>query len=52
MYRIIKALNNTNYAGVTGNLKFDADGNPKDKEVTIIKIDGGQLKFETTIVNK
>lgn len=49
---VIKALNNTNYAGVTGNLKFDAEGNPKDKEVTIIKIDGGQLKFETTIVNK
>lgn len=49
---IIKALNNTDYAGVTGNLKFDAQGNPKDKEVTIIKIDGGELKYETTVVNK
>ncbi|WP_243136666.1 ABC transporter substrate-binding protein [Acetobacterium paludosum] len=49
---IITALNNTNYTGVTGTLKFDSEGNPKDKEVTIIKIDGGQLKFETTIVNK
>ncbi len=48
---IIKALNDTNYAGVTGNLKFDDQGNPKDKEVTIIKIDGGELKYETTVVN-
>ncbi|MCG2730854.1 MAG: ABC transporter substrate-binding protein [Acetobacterium sp.] len=48
---IIKALNNTNYAGVTGNLKFDEQGNPKDKEVTIIKIDGGQLKYDSTVVN-
>ncbi|AFA48969.1 branched-chain amino binding protein precursor LivK2 [Acetobacterium woodii DSM 1030] len=48
---IIKALNNTDYAGVTGNLKFDDQGNPKDKEVTIIKIDGGELKYETTVVN-
>lgn len=48
---IIKALNATNYAGVTGNLKFDEQGNPKDKEVTIIKIDGGQLKYDSTVVN-
>lgn len=48
---IITALNNTNYAGVTGNLKFDEQGNPKDKEVTIIKIDGGQLKYDSTVVN-
>ncbi|MGV8905023.1 MAG: ABC transporter substrate-binding protein [Acetobacterium sp.] len=48
---IIKALAATEYPGVTGNLKFDANGDPKDKEVTIIKIDGGQLKFETTVVN-
>lgn len=48
---IITALAATNYPGVTGNLKFDANGDPKDKEVTIIKIDGGQLKFEKTVVN-
>ena len=24
----------------------------KDKEVTIIKIDGGQLKYDSTVVNK
>ncbi|HEY5537716.1 MAG TPA: ABC transporter substrate-binding protein [Acetobacterium sp.] len=48
---IITALAATDYPGVTGNLKFDANGDPKDKEVTIIKIDGGQLKFETTVVN-
>jgi branched-chain amino acid transport system substrate-binding protein len=33
-------------------LKFDEEGNPKDKEVTIIKIDGGQLKYDSTVVNK
>lgn len=49
---IITALAATDYPGVTGNLKFDANGDPKDKEVTIIKIDGGQLKFVTTVVNK
>jgi branched-chain amino acid transport system substrate-binding protein len=48
---IIDALNKTNHVGVTGTLKFDSEGNPKDKEVTIIKIDGGQLKYETTVVN-
>ena len=49
---IITALAATDYQGVTGNLKFDANGDPKDKEVTIIKIDGGALKYETTVVNK
>ncbi len=49
---IITALKATDHAGVTGTLKFDQEGNPKDKEVTIIKIDGGQLKFDSTVVNK
>ncbi|MDO9493504.1 ABC transporter substrate-binding protein [Acetobacterium sp.] len=49
---IITALKATDHAGVTGTLKFDEEGNPKDKEVTIIKIDGGQLKFDSTVVNK
>lgn len=49
---IITALAATEYPGVTGNLKFDANGDPKDKEVTIIKIDGGALKYEATVVNK
>ncbi|HEY5556425.1 ABC transporter substrate-binding protein [Acetobacterium sp.] len=48
---IITALAATDYPGVTGNLKFDENGDPKNKEVTIIKIDGGQLKFETTVIN-
>jgi branched-chain amino acid transport system substrate-binding protein len=48
---IITALGSTEHLGVTGNLKFDANGDPKDKEVTIIKIDGGELKFETLVVN-
>lgn len=48
---IVTALNATDHAGVTGNLKFDEEGNPKGKEVTIIKVDGGELKFETTVVN-
>lgn len=49
---IITALKATDHAGVTGTLKFDEEGNPKDKEVTIIKIDGGQLKYDSTVVNK
>ncbi|HAZ05800.1 MAG TPA: amino acid-binding protein [Acetobacterium sp.] len=49
---IITALNATDHPGVTGTLKFDEEGNPKDKEVTIIKIDGGQLKYDSTVVNK
>ncbi len=49
---IITALKATDHPGVTGTLKFDEEGNPKDKEVTIIKIDGGQLKYDSTVVNK
>ncbi|KNZ42154.1 ABC transporter substrate-binding protein [Acetobacterium bakii] len=48
---IITALAATEHAGVTGNLKFNENGDPKDKEVTIIKIDGGELKYEATVVN-
>lgn len=48
---IITALTETENEGVTGTLKFDENGDPKDKEVTIIKIDQGQLKFETQVVN-
>ena len=48
---IITALEKTEYPGVTGTLKFDEDGDPKEKEVTIIKIDEGKLKFETLVVN-
>ena len=48
---IITALEKTEHPGVTGTLKFDEDGDPKEKEVTIIKIDEGKLKFETLVVN-
>lgn len=48
---IVTALGATDYPGVTGNLKFDEQGNPKGKEVTIIKVDGGELKFDTTVIN-
>jgi branched-chain amino acid transport system substrate-binding protein len=48
---IITALGTTDHEGVTGTLKFDENGDPKDKEVTIIKIDQGELKFETQVVN-
>ncbi|MGL4606888.1 MAG: ABC transporter substrate-binding protein [Eubacteriaceae bacterium] len=48
---IITALGATDYPGVTGNLRFDTEGNPKGKEVTIIKIDNGELKYEATVIN-
>ncbi|MEG0508106.1 MAG: ABC transporter substrate-binding protein [Eubacterium sp.] len=46
---IIDALKGIEYDGVTGKFTFDENGNPKGKEITIIKVDGGQLKFVTTV---
>ncbi|MGL4283875.1 hypothetical protein [Eubacterium aggregans] len=37
------------YDGVTGKFSFDENGNPKGKEITIIKIENGQLKYVTTV---
>lgn len=42
--KVVAALKATNYTGVTGNVKFDADRNPT-KSVTIIQIVGGAYKF-------
>ncbi len=42
--KVVAALAATNYTGVTGNVKFDADRNPT-KSVTIIQIIGGAYKF-------
>ena len=42
--KVIEALNKTDYTGVTGNVKFDADRNPT-KSVTIIQIVNGAYKF-------
>ena len=42
--KVVAALAATNYTGVTGNVKFDADRNPT-KSVTIIQIVGGAYKF-------
>ncbi len=45
---IIKAMAETNYTGVTGNVKFDADRNPI-KSVAIIKIVGGKFTFNSKV---
>ena len=41
---IIKALSETNYSGVTGQIKFDQDRNPV-RDITVIKITNGENKF-------
>ena len=41
---IIKALNEMNVDGVTGQIKFDKDGNPM-RDLDIIEISDGQNKF-------
>ncbi len=45
---IVKALAETDYTGVTGNVKFDADRNPT-KSVTIIQIKNGAYSFFSKI---
>lgn len=49
---IITALKGITYDGVTGKFSFDENGNPKGKEITIIQIEGGQLKFVTTVAGE
>lgn len=46
---IISALKGITFDGVTGKFSFDENGNPKGKEITIIQITGGQLKYVTTV---
>lgn len=41
------ALSTIKYDGVTGHTEFDAQGDTYQKEAVIIKITGGELKFET-----
>lgn len=41
---IVEALKTIDYNGVTGNIKFDENGNPI-KSVSIITIDGGEAKL-------
>lgn len=41
---IIEALKNTQYKGVTGNIKFDENGDPI-KGVSVLKVENGQSKL-------
>lgn len=45
---IIDALNKVQVNGVTGSFTFDENGNPKGKEISIIQIDNGNLKYVTS----
>lgn len=47
---VVKALKNSNFIGVTGQLKFDEKNNPI-KDVTILKIKDGKYKFDS-VINK
>ena len=44
MQAILKALAQTNYSGITGNIKFDENRNPI-KDITILKIANGKNNF-------
>ena len=46
--KILEALKATDLKGVTGNIKFDENGDPQ-KSASIIKVEGGALKLETKI---
>jgi len=46
---IVDAIQGMTVKGITGEFTFDEEGNPKGKEVTIIKVDGGELKYVTTV---
>lgn len=46
---IIDALQKINFDGITGTFTFDENGNPKGKDITIIQVDNGELKFVTTV---
>ena len=46
---IVDALQKIDFDGVTGHFTFDEEGNPKGKDITIIQVDNGELKFVTTV---
>lgn len=45
---IIDALGSLEVNGVTGSFTFDENGNPKGKEISIIQVDNGELKYVTS----
>lgn len=45
---IVKALKESNFKGITGDFSFDENNNPI-KSATIIRIDNGEYKFDTTV---
>lgn len=47
--KVKEALDATDYAGVTGHITFDENGDTYQKEAVIIKIVDGALQFETKI---
>ncbi len=49
---IVKALNSLQFEGITGVLRFDEDGNPKNKDITVIKVVDGKAVVETKIKGK
>lgn len=48
---VAKALREIDFNGVTGHLTFDEHNNPV-KAVTIIKIENGEYKFDSTLEAK
>lgn len=46
---IVSAIQTMKVTGITGEFTFDEEGNPKGKEVTIIQVDNGELKYVTTV---
>ncbi len=46
---VIDALKNTNYTGVTGNVKYEAGSGDPVKSVSVIKIVDGQYVLETKV---
>ena len=49
---MVKALNEMEFQGITGLLQFDENGNPKNKDVTVIKVVDGKAVVETKIKGK
>ncbi|NTW72875.1 MAG: ABC transporter substrate-binding protein [Eubacteriaceae bacterium] len=49
---IVKALQATEYKGVTGNIRFDDEGDAAQKDIAIIKLVGGKHELVEKIVVK
>lgn len=49
---IAKALKDISFDGITGTIQFDEDGNPKNKDVTVIKVVDGKAVVETKVKGK